>query len=105
MLLLNLLYSFLILCFILQCRNYNHYRVKHQKKFNEAVTYLNSDVCIDPITRADLGTFNLCEKATLIASENPGSAAFYQILNDWHPCGHSRCEGLSDWCIDRKSVV
>jgi hypothetical protein len=99
MLLLNLLYSFLILCFILQCRNYNHYRVKHQKKFNEAVTYLNSDVCIDPITRADLGTFNLCEKATLIASENPSSAAFYQILNDWHPCGHSRCEGLSDWCI------
>jgi len=99
MLLRYLLYIFLTLCFILQCRNYNHYRVKHQKKFNEAVTYLNSDVCIDPITRADLGTFNLCEKATLIASENPGSAAFYQILNDWHPCGHSRCEGLSDWCI------
>jgi len=99
MLLRYLLYSFLTLCFILQCRNYNHYRVKHQKKFNEAVTYLNSDVCIDPITRADLGTFNLCEKATLIASENPSSAAFYQILNDWHPCGHSRCEGLSDWCI------
>tara|TARA_B110000091_G_scaffold74390_1_gene81939 strand:- start:102 stop:404 length:303 start_codon:yes stop_codon:yes gene_type:complete len=56
-------------------------------------------VCVDPITKADLGTFNLCEKATLIASENPGSAAFYQILNDFHPCGHSRCVGLTDWCI------
>ena len=94
-----LLYSFLTLCSILQCRNYNRYRVKHQKSFNEAVTYLRSDVCVDPITRADLGTFNLCEKATLIASENPSSAAFYQILNDFHPCGHDRCGGLTDWCI------
>ena len=89
-----LLYSFLTLCSILQCRNYNIYRVKHQKSFNEAVTYLRSDVCVDPITRADLGTFNLCEKATLIASENPSSAAFYQLLNDFHPCGHDRCVGL-----------
>ena len=94
-----LLYSFLTLCSILQCRNYNIYRVKHQKSFNEAVTYLRSDVCVDSITRANLGTFNLCEKATLIASENPSSAAFYQLLNDFHPCGHNRCVGFSDTVI------
>jgi hypothetical protein len=93
------IYTFVVLCFILQCRNFKHYHVKHLKTFNEAITYLASDVCVDPITKADLGQFNLCEKATLIVSENPGTAAFYEILNDWHPCGHSRCEGLTDWCI------
>jgi|TARA_B110000908_G_scaffold171758_1_gene235747 hypothetical protein len=95
----NILRIFVILCFILQIRNFNLYNIKHQRKYNEAMTYLSSDVCIDPITRADLGKFNLCEKATIIVSENPRTAAFYQILEDFHPCGNSRCLGFTDWCI------
>lgn len=90
---------FVAICFLLQVRNFNRYRVDHARKHDEAITYLNSDVCIDPITRSQLGTFNLCEKASHIVNENPSSAAFYDILNDWYPCGHGRCEGTLDWLM------
>jgi len=90
---------FCCLCFLLQVRNFNRYRVDHRRKHEEARTYLNSDVCVDSVTRARLGTFNLCEKASHIVDENPSSAAFYDILNDWHPCGHDRCAGTGDWLI------
>lgn len=90
---------FLVIGVLLQIRNFNRYRVEHRRKFKEARTYLNSDVCADPETRADLGTFNLCEKAEHILDENPNSAAFYDILNDWYPCGHGRCTGVLDWLM------
>ena len=89
--------TFIMICFLLQIRNFNRYRVEHRRKFKEAQTYLNSDVCVDSVTRAELGTFNLCERAEHILDENPSSAAFYDILNDWYPCGHGRCEGAMDW--------
>ena len=91
--------TLLVICALLQIRNYNSYLVDHRRKHNEAMTYLNSDVCSDPITKADLGTFNLCERASHIVSENPTSAAFYDILNDWYPCGHGRCDGIGDWLV------
>ena len=86
-----------VICFLLQIRNFQRYLVEHRRKHDAAVTYLNSDVCSDPITRAQLGTFNLCEKAEHIVNEQPSQAAFYDILNDWYPCGHGRCEGALDW--------
>jgi len=95
----SVLLTFLVICFLLQVRNFNRYRVDHRRKHDEAVTYLQSDVCVDSVTRAQLGTFNLCEKASHIVDENPSSAAFYDILNDWYPCGHGRCEGALDWVM------
>lgn len=95
----SVLLTFLVICFLLQVRNFNRYRVDHSRKHDEAVTYLQSDVCVDSVTRAQLGTFNLCEKASHIVDENPSSAAFYDILNDWYPCGHGRCEGALDWVM------
>jgi hypothetical protein len=86
-----------VICFLLQIRNFQRYLVEHRRKHDAAVTYLHSDVCSDPITRAQLGTFNLCEKAEHIVNEQPSQAAFYDILNDWYPCGHGRCEGALDW--------
>lgn len=91
--------SLCCICVMLQIRNFNRYRVDHVRKHDEAVTYLHSDVCSDPITKAALGTFNLCEKAAHIVAENPASAAFYDILNDWYPCGHGRCDGFGDWMM------
>jgi hypothetical protein len=91
--------TLLCICGMLQIRNYNRYLVDHRRKHDEAGTYLNSDVCSDPITKAQLGTFNLCEKASHIVAENPRSAAFYDILNDWYPCGHGRCDGVIDWLM------
>ena len=95
----SVLLTFLVICFLLQVRNFNRYRVDHRRKHDEAVTYLQSDVCVDSVTRAQLGTFNLCEQASHIVDENPSSTAFYDILNDWYPCGHSRCEGALDWVM------
>jgi hypothetical protein len=99
MLIRYLILTFVTISFLLQIRNYNRYRVEHRRNFKEAQTYLNSDVCVDAQTRADLGTFNLCDRAEHILNENPSSAAFYDILNDWYPCGHGRCEGVFDWFI------
>lgn len=86
-----------VICFLLQIRNFQRYLVDHRRKHDAAITYLNSDVCADAITRAQLGTFNLCEKAEQIVNEQPTETAFYDILNDWYPCGHGRCEGALDW--------
>lgn len=91
--------SLAVICCILQVRNYNRYLVDHRRKHDEALTYLNSDVCSDPITKSQLGTFNLCKKASHIVAENPSSTALYDILNDWYPCGHQRCEGIADWLL------
>lgn len=93
-----LMYTIVTMCVLLQIRNFNRYRVERRRKHDEAVVYLNSDVCSDPITRAQLGRFNLCEKASHIVNERPTEAALYDILNDWYPCGHGRCEGFLDWC-------
>ena len=40
---------------LLQFRNYNQYRVERRRKHEEARVYLESDVCADAITRAQLG--------------------------------------------------
>lgn len=88
---------FVVITFVLQVRNFNRYRVERTRKYSEALVYLNSDVCADAITRAQLGTFNLCEKAEHIRNESPTEAAMYDILNDWYPCGHGRCTKTFDW--------
>ena len=91
------LVTMVVICFLLQIRNFQRYLVDHRRKHDAAITYLNSDVCADAITRAQLGTFNLCEMAEQIVNEQPAETAFYDILNDWYPCGHGRCEGALDW--------
>ena len=96
-----LLCALLLGGFFLQIRNFNYYRVERQRKWDEARVYLESDVCADAITRAQLGTFNLCERAEHIVSESPTTAAFYDILNDWYPCGHGRCDYALDWLYSR----
>jgi len=93
----SVLMTLLMIGVLLQVRNFNRYRVDHRRKHDEAQTYLDSDVCMDSMTRAQLGTFNLCERASQIVDENPSSTAFYDILNDWYPCGHGRCDGVLDW--------
>jgi len=88
---------FVFVTLVLQFRNFNRYRVERTRKHSEARVYLNSDVCADAITRSQLGRFNLCEKAEHIVDESPTEAAMYDIVNDWYPCGHGRCEGTLDW--------
>ena len=88
---------FMVITFVMQVRNFNRYRVERARRHSESIVYLNSDVCADPITRAQLGTFNLCEKAEHLRNESPTEAAMYDILNDWYPCGHGRCIKALDW--------
>tara|TARA_B100000780_G_C21009605_1_gene404243 strand:- start:185 stop:625 length:441 start_codon:yes stop_codon:yes gene_type:complete len=88
---------FLIITFVLQVRNFNRYHVERKRKHVSGQVYLNSDVCTDAITRSQLGTFNLCEKAEQIVNESPFETAMYDVINDWYPCGHGRCDGAWDW--------
>ena len=88
---------FFFIGIVLQVRNFNRYHVERKRKHNEAQVYLDSDVCTDAVTRSQLGTLNLCEKADHILNESPLEAAAYDILNDWYPCGHGRCDGTLDW--------
>lgn len=96
-----LLFVMVIGALLLQLRNFNRYRVERRRKHEEARVYLESDVCADAITRAQLGKFNLCESAEHIIAESPTTAAMYDILNDWYPCGHGRCDGVLDWFYSR----
>lgn len=85
------------MCVLFQLRNLKRYRVERARKHSEAVTYLESDVCSDPITRGQLGTFHLCEQAEQIVNEAPTVSALYDLLDDWYPCGHGRCDAVRDW--------
>jgi|TARA_B110000977_G_scaffold197487_1_gene280108 hypothetical protein len=85
------------MCVLFQLRNLKRYRVARARKHNEAATYLESDVCSDPITRGQLGTFHLCEQAEQIVNEAPTVSALYDLLDDWYPCGHGRCDAVRDW--------
>ena len=87
----------LVVCFLFQVRNLKRYRVERSRKHLSASTDLMSDVCSDPITRGQLGTFHLCEQAEQIVNETPPVSAFYDLLDDWYPCGHGRCEAGRDW--------
>ena len=41
--------------------------------------------------RAELGTFNLCEKSEHILSRYPSMSAIHDVATDLNICGHGRC--------------
>ena len=95
----------IVVCLLFQIRNLKRYRVERTRKHNEASTYMESDVCSDPITRGQLGTFHLCEQAEQIVNETPTVAALYDILDDWYPCGHGRCDAVRDWVYTNMYIL
>ena len=86
---------------VLQYRQYERYVERSRKRYDEALVYLQTDVCTDDITLAALGRFHRCDEARAIRNESPKMTALYELLNDWHPCGHDKCAGMYAWFMAR----
>jgi len=71
--------------------NLHGYWVTRAKEFERARAYLSSENCVNPLMRATLGTFNLCEKSEDILSRYPSMSALHDVATDLNICGHDRC--------------
>ena len=78
-------------------KNYHSYYTNRKREYSRALTYLETDVCADAITRSQLGDFQQCDKAHNIISLAPYTHAFHDIVEDINPCGHMRCERFLSW--------
>jgi len=75
-----------------QVRNYHMRYLYHKKEVSKADVYLRSQVCMDARVKANLGDFHKCDEAAHIVEISPWIAAWYDIIENWHICGHGRCE-------------
>ena len=74
-----------------QVGNLHRYWVERSKEWSRARAYLSSENCVNPLMRAKLGAFNLCEKSEDILSRYPSMSAIPDVAVDLNVCGHDRC--------------
>ena len=74
-----------------QVGNLHRYWVERSKEWSRARAYLSSENCVNPLMRAKLGAFNLCEKSEDILSRYPSMSAIHDVAVDLNVCGHDRC--------------
>lgn len=74
-----------------QVGNLHKYYTLRYKEWTRAHAYLSSENCVNPLMRATLGTFNLCEKSEDILSRYPSMSAIHDVATDLNICGHGRC--------------
>ena len=78
-----------------QVGNLHRYWVERSKEWSRARAYLSSENCVNPLMRAKLGAFNLCEKSEDSLSRYPSMSAIHDVAVDLNVCGHARCAILS----------
>ena len=71
--------------------NLHRYWVDRSQEWRRARAYLSSENCVNPLMRAELGTFNLCERSEHILSRYPSMSAIHDVATDLNICGHDRC--------------
>ena len=74
-----------------QVGNLHRYWVERSKEWAKAQAYLLSENCVNPLMRAKLGSFNLCERSEDILSRFPSMSAIHDVAIDLNVCGHDRC--------------
>lgn len=62
--------------------DFHGYYTDRRIKWQQAVVFLQSDNCVNPITRASLGSFNLCDDSERIVAKPPAMAAVYDLAAD-----------------------
>ena len=82
------------LIFAVILKNFHMYWADHKRKYEKALLFLNSNACLDSGMKAALAEFNLCDSAMRITDVPPTLAAWYDVLEDLHVCGHGRCMQL-----------
>ena len=75
-------------------KNFHMYWADHKRKYEKALLFLNSNACLDSGMKAALAEFNLCDSALKITDVPPTLAAWYDVVEDMHICGHGRCMQL-----------
>ncbi len=84
--------SFGLLCWIVsKVGVYHSHYVSRSIEYDQAKKYLKSDTCTDPILKADLGDFNLCDRSIRILYTHPWVHAIYDTAEDLRYCGHDAC--------------
>ena len=77
-----------------QVRDYHVRLLHHRREAMRASVYLKTQVCMDARTKANLGDFHNCDAASKILEISPWISAWYDLVEDWHVCGHGRCQLL-----------
>lgn len=83
--------SMLPVMFAVILRNFHMYWADHKRQYEKALIFLNSNACLDSGMKAALAEFNLCDSAQKITDVPPTLAAWYDVVEDLHICGHGRC--------------
>lgn len=89
----------------MQIREYHMRYLHHRKEASRAEVYLDSQVCVDARVKANLDGFHRCEEAARILEISPWVAAWYDIVENWHVCGHGRCELLLEDITQRVPTI
>lgn len=84
--------SFGVLCwFISKVGVYHSHCVTRSIEYEQAKRFLKSPTCTDPVLKADLGDFNLCDRSVRILYTHPWIQAIYDTAEDLRWCGHDSC--------------
>ncbi len=83
--------AILPILFAIVFKNYHNYWLGHQRAYQRAQLFLNSNACLDSGMKAALAEFNLCDAALRITDVPPTLAAWYDVVDDVNLCGRGRC--------------
>ena len=69
---------------------YSNYLLRCEK-YEEAVYFLERDVCANPVHKARLNEHNLCTPSQRTVNKGIYFAAFYDVFQDMSVCKEGRC--------------
>ena len=82
---------FTIAFFASQTLNFHKYWIDRSREYSQALTFMASENCQNPLLRSKLGRFNKCEDAEEILGRFPIITALHDVATDLNICGHGRC--------------
>lgn len=62
--------------------DFHSYYTDRRIRWKQAFVFLQSDNCVNPITRSSLGSFNLCDDSEKIVAKPAVMAAVYDLARD-----------------------
>lgn len=83
---------FTLAFFVFQLGHFQLYYLSRRKEYQRASVFIQSENCKNPLLRAQLGSFNLCDQSERVLGRYPFVSAIHDVAEDLHICGHSRCE-------------
>jgi len=88
-----------------KCYSFWQHWHRHSVTWNAADMLLSSEVCTQPYLRMGVGQFDNCDSASACVSIPPVCRALYDVAEELHVCGQSRCAILYMDITDRLVYV